>query len=251
MPTVGVALSEPGTGGHAHDRDPVDRREFAISDPSEAVHRHAHDRHDAERSQAISAHAERDQVLHVSVAVASVGVPEGGGDRRGEGEVGNRARGVIRDQFDIFPGMGHHNGLGDDAKSSDHGAGIVCRWWHRRGSHLLRRVEDAGLVCASCPSTAPSLWSGYVSCHSLHRYRLALLLGFEILREEFVPQYRCLHLMHAISRGCTVSRAFSFSCQTFRSLFFVLDAGQPTQFTMLQKMKSFVVELATCGMGKY
>ncbi len=161
-------------------------------------------------------------------------------------ETDGGARVVIRDQFDILPGMGHHNRLGDDAKSADHGAGIVCRWWHRRGSHLLRRVEDAGLVCASRPSTAPSLWSSYVGCHSLHRYRLALLLGFEILREEFVPQYRCLHLMHAISRGCTVSWAFSFSCQTFYFLFFVLNAGQPTF-----KMKSFVVELATCGMGKY
>jgi hypothetical protein len=205
MRAVGLALSEPGTGGHAHHRDTIDGGEFAIPNPSEAVHRHAHHRYDAERSETLPAHAERDEVLDVVVAVDSLGISKGRGNRGGEGEIGNHANRAIRDQLDVFIGVGYHHGLGHDAKSACHGAGIMC-WWGR--CHLWWRwrwIEDAGIMRTSGPSTAPTLWRCYIGRHSLHRHRLALLLGFEILREGFVPQQGCLHLVHTISRGYTVS----------------------------------------------
>jgi hypothetical protein len=50
--------------------------------------------------------------------------------------------------------------------------------------------------------------------------------------------------MHAISRGCTVSRAFSFSCQTFRSLFFFTRRRATN--TIYHASKNEVVRCGTC-----
>lgn len=92
------------------------------------MHRHAHDRDDAKRSEAIPAHVERDQVFDVIVAIDRFGISKGRGNRGGEGEVGNYAHRVIRDQLNVQLGVGYHHGLGNDAKSANNGAGIMCRW---------------------------------------------------------------------------------------------------------------------------
>ena len=63
------------------------------------------------------------------MAIDCVRLPKGSHNGRGESEDGNTTDYIVCYQLDLFISVGHYHGLGNDAKSTYSGAGIVCWRW--------------------------------------------------------------------------------------------------------------------------